>query len=110
MLRALPALLCLLLNLPWAFAQPLPSAFAPKPAPVLYSDLKLAMKHPAKVERLALKNLEVLPAGIGRLTQLRELDLSGSRLTTLPNELSRLQKLEVLNLTGNHSRNSPGCC
>jgi len=107
MLRALPALLCLLLNLPWAFAQPLPSAFAPKPAPVLYSDLKLAMKHPAKVERLALKNLTVLPAGIGRLTGLRELDLTGSQLTSLPAELGRLQKLEVLNLTGNQLQEFP---
>jgi hypothetical protein len=68
MLRASLALLCLLLNIPGALAQPLSSAFPQKPVPALYSDLKLALKHPLKVERLALNNLAVLPTSISRLT------------------------------------------
>jgi hypothetical protein len=88
MLRAVLALLCLLFNIPGALAQPLPSAFPQKPA--LYSDLGLALKHPLKVERLALNNLAVLPASIGRFSQLRELDLTGSRLASLPAQLGRL--------------------
>ena len=82
-------------------SQPPPAPSVLGATPALFSDLGLALKHPAQVERLALKNLAVLPAGISRFTQLRELDLSGSRLTTLPAQLGRLQKLEVLNLTGN---------
>jgi Leucine-rich repeat (LRR) protein len=59
------------------------------------------------VERLGLKNLAVLPPGIGRFSQLRELDLTGSRLASLPAQLGRLQKLEVLNLTGNQLKEFP---
>ena len=101
MYRVCLAMLCLLLSISWAFSQQLPSAFPEKAPAPLYSDWGLASKHHSKVERLTLKNLTVLPAGISRFTQLRELDLNGSSLTSLPTELSHLQKLEVLNLTGN---------
>ena len=99
MFRVLLALLCLLPGLPGVLAQSQPAASSQKPAPALYSDFALALKHPSRVERLALKNLTALPATISRFTQLRELDLTGSRLSTLPAQLGRLQKLEVLNLT-----------
>ena len=42
-----------------------------------------------------------MPAEIGRLSELRVLDLSENDLTGLPYELANLKKLERLDLRGN---------
>ena len=75
MVRALLALLCLLLCVSFAFAQQLSLAFPEKASALFYSDLGLAFKHPLKVEYLAPKILTVLPICISRLTHFTDLDL-----------------------------------
>ena len=46
-------------------------------------------------------NLEIFPAEIGKLQNLKELDPSCYQLTTLPAEIIQLHKLQTLDLCGN---------
>ena len=45
--------------------------------------------------------LESLPPGIGNLSSLKKLDLSGTSLSELPDEIGQLQSLQILNLHEN---------
>ena len=50
---------------------------------------------------------QVVPACIGRLTALQELDLSRNQLTSVPAEIWQLTSLRELNLYGNRLRSVP---
>ncbi|EMO32618.1 leucine rich repeat protein, partial [Leptospira santarosai str. HAI821] len=47
--------------------------------------------------------LTTLPKEIGKLQNLKELNLNKNQLTTLPKEIGKLQNLKELNLVGNPS-------
>ena len=74
-----------------------------------YTSLDEALKNPAKVRRLDLsgKQLDKLPASIGRLTNLVELSLSDNKLTALPPEMGRLTKLTSLAANDNKLKSLP---
>ena len=57
--------------------------------------------------RLWNRSLESLPPEVGRLTNLRRLDLGGNRLTSLPPEVGRLTNLQELDLGGNRLTSLP---
>lgn len=44
---------------------------------------------------LAANNLAELPAGIGKLTALKRLQLAGNQFESLPDEIGNCQQLEV---------------
>ena len=67
----------------------------------LYNNLEEALKTPAEIKRLKLRNLDSLPASIGLLINLEELDLSKNKLTYLPKEIGNLKKLKELILFRN---------
>jgi Leucine-rich repeat (LRR) protein len=48
-----------------------------------------------------------LPAGIGQLSGLRELNLAGNRLAGVPAEIAALGRLEELRLDGNRITGLP---
>ena len=74
-----------------------------------YTSLDEALKNPARVRRLDLsgKQLDKLPASIGRLTNLVELSLSDNKLTALPPEMGRLTKLTSLAANDNKLKSLP---
>ncbi|MDI7238051.1 leucine-rich repeat domain-containing protein, partial [Leptospira santarosai] len=82
----------------------------------VYYNLTEALQHPTDVQYLYLgprerKNsndpLWTLPKEIGKLQNLRDLDLSSNQLMTLPKEIGKLQNLQKLNLTRNRLANLP---
>jgi len=63
-----------------------------------------------RVARLLLEDFGLtgaVPAEIGRLSALRDLDLGGNQLTSLPAEIGRLTSLEGLSLIGNRLTSVP---
>ena len=67
-----------------------------------FYDLESALLEPEKVVKLdiAMQKLTEISAEIGKLTNLRCLDLAFNRFGTLPSEFKNLEKLEYLNLSG----------
>lgn len=57
----------------------------------LYNNLEEALKTPAEVKRLKLRNLDSLPASIGLLINLEELDLSKTNSLIFPKKLGTLK-------------------
>lgn len=51
---------------------------------------------------LALSGVTRLPKGIGKLTKLHILDITGNGITNLPTEISQLKQLQQLNLAFSH--------
>ncbi len=51
--------------------------------------------------RVTQSMLRILPRGIGNLTLLTTIDVSGNRITSLPSEIGRLKRLETLNVSNN---------
>jgi leucine-rich repeat protein SHOC2 len=70
----------------------------------------VTMDH-GRVVKLELRDRSYLtgavPAEIGQLTSLRELDLYGNKLTSLPAEIGQLTSLRKLNLSGNQLTSLP---
>jgi hypothetical protein len=53
-------------------------------------------------------NLAVLPATVGRLSNIRELHVAGNRLAQLPRELGQLRRLQLLQADDNLLTSLPG--
>jgi hypothetical protein len=53
-------------------------------------------------------NLAVLPAMVGRLSNIRELHVAGNRLAQLPRELGQLRRLQLLQADDNLLTALPG--
>lgn len=60
-----------------------------------------------RILRLSRNRLETLPASLGSLAVLWELDLSQNDLQALPEELGQLRRLQTLHLQGNRLRSLP---
>lgn len=78
----------------------------------LYSgenSLEDALKNPDKVEMLFLNNqdLKEIRPEIGKLKNLRVLNLGYNQLDSLPQEMANLKKLEWINLAGNNYNEIP---
>jgi Leucine-rich repeat (LRR) protein len=68
-----------------------------------YDDLEEALENPDRAEVLVMRNrnLKILPPEIGRLHNLKSLNLGNNELTSLPREIGTLQNLEELSIEKN---------
>lgn len=77
----------------------------------IYYNLDDALDNPENVFELSLlfnrEQLTSIPNAIGRLQNLRILELTGSQLTSLPKEIGRLQNLQGLFLNINRLSSLP---
>jgi leucine-rich repeat protein SHOC2 len=73
----------------------------------VYKSMDEALKNPSAVIKLKLRGLDSLPASIGLLVNLEELDLSKNKLQTLPREIKNLKKLKELILFRNKLTSAP---
>lgn len=74
-------------------------------SPHYFESLEEALKYPDSVWYLdlSLQKLKVLPPEIGKLKNLRILNIAFNHFTSLPETIGELENLEILDISGNYA-------
>lgn len=89
---------------------PVPVAQADKTPCTVFTKLSDALKNPDAVCELNLSNqglTETLPSQIGKMQNMKILNVSGNKMTNLPAEIGQLKQLEVLDVSRNYLTGLP---